>query len=182
MHEVPRHTRARTHGLLIRRPSGSAPYVLTFQPIDLTSASTLYGPRNRLLLQIADPSSRRPPCQSFLMNTFALTRAEARVCQQAAIGASYAEAAGALCLSVSTVKTHMRKTYDKLGVDSRAGLLAILHGALRATGPAAKPVPATIFRNRSQAATSGICSRVAANCTSGHFSCTRRRLIIDGAK
>jgi DNA-binding NarL/FixJ family response regulator len=51
-----------------------------------------------------------------------LTSAERRVAELAAGGLSNKEIAGALVVSVSTVETHLKHAYAKLGVHSRAQL------------------------------------------------------------
>ena len=55
-----------------------------------------------------------------------LTPQEERVAKLAATGASNAEIAGALFLSVNTVETHLQHIYTKLGIRSRRQLLAAL--------------------------------------------------------
>ena len=51
-----------------------------------------------------------------------LTAQERRVAELAASGASNAEIAGALYVSVNTVETHLRHVYAKLGIRSRGKL------------------------------------------------------------
>jgi LuxR family maltose regulon positive regulatory protein len=48
-----------------------------------------------------------------------LTERESQILRLLAAGRSYPEIASALFLSVNTVKTHVKRLYDKLGVDSR---------------------------------------------------------------
>ena len=55
-----------------------------------------------------------------------LTPQEERVVELAASGASNAEIAGTLYLSVNTVETHLRHVYAKLGIRSRSQLAARL--------------------------------------------------------
>jgi len=55
----------------------------------------------------------------------ALTGREAEVLKLVAGGLSNAEAADRLFISEATVKTHLRRIYDKLGVDTRAGAVAV---------------------------------------------------------
>jgi DNA-binding NarL/FixJ family response regulator len=53
-----------------------------------------------------------------------LTASERQVATLVAQGASNAEVAAALFLSVKTVETHLSRVYRKVGVRSRAGLAA----------------------------------------------------------
>ena len=57
-----------------------------------------------------------------------LTPAEQRIAALAASGASNAEIAAALYVSVNTVETHLQHVYTKLGIRSRRQLPAALAG------------------------------------------------------
>ncbi|MDE0802176.1 MAG: helix-turn-helix transcriptional regulator [Acidimicrobiales bacterium] len=52
----------------------------------------------------------------------ALTRREREVAALAANGLTGPEIAGQLFLSVRTVNNHLQRAYQKLGIESRAGL------------------------------------------------------------
>ncbi len=65
-----------------------------------------------------------------------LTPAERRVFDELVHGRSNQAIAGALYLSESTVRSHLTRIYAKLGVGSRAELLAAVH---RADAPSAVP-------------------------------------------
>jgi DNA-binding CsgD family transcriptional regulator len=70
-----------------------------------------------------------------------LTSQETRVAGLAATGASNPQIARQLCVSVSTVETHLERVYAKLGVRSRHELIALAaaHGSI----PSATDDPAT---------------------------------------
>ncbi|WP_030191276.1 response regulator [Streptomyces violaceorubidus] len=55
----------------------------------------------------------------------ALTNRERDILAQLATGLGNREIARALFISEATVKTHLRRIYDKLGVDTRAGAVAV---------------------------------------------------------
>ncbi|AIV35774.1 MULTISPECIES: response regulator [Streptomyces] len=55
----------------------------------------------------------------------ALTERERDILAQLATGLGNREIARALFISEATVKTHLRRIYDKLGVDTRAGAVAV---------------------------------------------------------
>ncbi len=55
----------------------------------------------------------------------ALTARETDILGQLALGLSNRNIATALFLSEATVKTHLGRIYDKLGVDSRTGAVAV---------------------------------------------------------
>ncbi|MFJ4621219.1 response regulator [Streptomyces sp. NPDC088812] len=54
-----------------------------------------------------------------------LTDRERDILAQLALGLGNREIARALFISEATVKTHLRRIYDKLGVDTRAGAVAV---------------------------------------------------------
>lgn len=64
-----------------------------------------------------------------------LSDAEHRVLELVASGASNAEVADQLCVSVSTVRKHLEHCYRKLGVTNRTAAVAALHGAGRPRVP-----------------------------------------------
>jgi DNA-binding CsgD family transcriptional regulator len=64
----------------------------------------------------------------------ALTPAELRAAQHAALGASNQEIAERLFVSVKTVETHLSRTYNKLGIRSRAQLPDALAELTETTG------------------------------------------------
>lgn len=85
-------------------------------------------PRHRtahasLLTDIIDAlsgSARRPPVRDGGLPLEPLTESELRVLRQLPTNLTAPEIAAALFLSTSTVKTHMRHTYEKLGVHRRS--------------------------------------------------------------
>ena len=58
-------------------------------------------------------------------NTFRLTEREQQVLEELCSGASYREAAGHLGVAESTVHTHVKRVYDKLGATSKAEAVRI---------------------------------------------------------
>ena len=54
-----------------------------------------------------------------------LTDRERDILAQLALGIGNRDIARALYISEATVKTHLRRIYDKLGVDTRAGAVAV---------------------------------------------------------
>ena len=71
-----------------------------------------------------------PSTASIQMATrlFNLTPREASVFEHLAKGHSQSETAAALNIGVSTVKTHLGRLYEKLGVRSQAELMAVGSG------------------------------------------------------
>lgn len=86
-----------------------------------------------------------------------LSSRELQIAQAYALGSNYRQISDRLCISPSTVRTHLRTIYRKLGVSSKIGLLRMLedadhHGTgVLTAGPARhrqEPSPATELRER----------------------------------
>jgi len=83
-----------------------------------------------VLVEIEDPKARPTAISSDeIARRFGLTPAEATVLGHLAHGLANRAIAGRLCVSVETVRTHVRRVLGKLGVRSRveAALLAVRH-------------------------------------------------------
>lgn len=83
----------------------------------------------RLLVLIIDPSAPSRATAAAIQSTFGLTAAEARVAVLIGSGHSGPEAAAVLGVSPSTVKTHLKRCFEKTSVRSQVGLARML-GAL----------------------------------------------------
>jgi DNA-binding CsgD family transcriptional regulator/PAS domain-containing protein len=90
----------------------------------------------RLLVLIIDPSARHRGAAPALQTTFGLTSAEARVATLVGSGLSGPQAAQILDVSPATVKTHLARCFEKMGLRSQVELARIL---------SALPVDQTIF-------------------------------------
>ena len=77
----------------------------------------------------------RPPDDSFASSLDTLTLREREVLDHALTGATYTAIAGALFISVATVQSHMRSILRKLGLHSRAALIARQAGRDRGSHP-----------------------------------------------
>jgi DNA-binding CsgD family transcriptional regulator len=75
-----------------------------------------------------EPALQRHPYMlgATLSRTFGLTPREIEVVHLLASGAGNGDIADILGISVATVKTHVRRCFDKLGVKSRFALLSFL--------------------------------------------------------
>lgn len=89
--------------------------------------------------ELAGPCGARTPALDRLVRP-RLTRREREIAELAAEGASNAEAARRLVVSVRTVETHLAHAYTKLGIDGRADLPGALPAAAgQVTDPRPRP-------------------------------------------
>lgn len=127
--------RAEAHfllGRLIRRAGRSVdarrPLAEAIQTAESTGASHL-ADRAASELHLAGGRRRRTSAQRD-----ALTPAERRVAVEVASGLTNAEVARRLHISPNTVRTHLKRTYMKLGIESRKQLAELLTAAGTETG------------------------------------------------
>jgi DNA-binding CsgD family transcriptional regulator len=83
----------------------------------------------RVMVLIVDPGAQSRAAAGTLRTTFGLTAAEGRVAVLIGNGLSGPQTAAALGISPSTVKSHLKHCFEKIGVHSQVGLSRIL-GAL----------------------------------------------------
>jgi DNA-binding CsgD family transcriptional regulator len=116
--------------LRLSRPSGAPPLLVLPVPLP-PPAFALWEMREqaRVLVLIVDPSAPSRAAASAIQTTFGLTAAEARVAVLIGSGLSGPATAAMLGISPSTVKTHLKRCFEKTGVHSQVGLARIL-GAL----------------------------------------------------
>jgi DNA-binding CsgD family transcriptional regulator len=122
----------------ITRPSGAGPLLVIPVPLP-PPAFELWEVLDtaRVLVLIVDPSLPPGSADAILRTAFGLTAAEARVALLVGNGLSGPQAAIALGVSAATVKTHLARCFDKLGVHSQV-MLSRLINALPADLPVAQ--------------------------------------------
>jgi DNA-binding CsgD family transcriptional regulator/PAS domain-containing protein len=116
--------------LRLSRPSGAPPFLVL--PVPLPPPAFMFWEmleQPRVLVLIIDPSAPSRATAAAIQTTFGLTAAEARVAVLVGSGLSGPAAAAMLGISPSTVKTHLKRCFEKAGVHSQVGLARIL-GAL----------------------------------------------------
>lgn len=111
--------------LTVERPSGKRPLVIQvmplYQPVSLDERS-----RPRALITITDPDRGRASPASSLLRHYSLTRAEAEVAERIGRGGSPRQIADELCVSVDTVRTHLRHVFQKTNTHRQAELVRLL--------------------------------------------------------
>jgi len=78
------------------------------------------------ILFICDPGSPAQIPASWLMDAYGLTLGEARVVRAVSSGAAVADTARRLRISPNTVKTHLRRVYEKTGTGRQAELTRLM--------------------------------------------------------
>ncbi len=81
----------------------------------------------RVLVLIVDPSSQPRGVGAALRKTFGLTAAEARVASLIGQGLTGPQAAIAIGVAAATVKTHLARCFDKIGVHSQVMLARVVN-------------------------------------------------------
>ena len=82
---------------------------------------------SRAALVVMCDSDRAPSVPAEIMAAvFGLTEAEARVAEAASSGSALGEIAGRLGVSPNTVKTHLRRVYEKTGTKRQAELARVM--------------------------------------------------------
>jgi len=116
--------------LRLTRPSGAAPLLVLPVPLP-PPAFALWEmlEQARVMVLIVDPGAQSRAAAGTLRTTFGLTAAEGRVAVLIGNGLSGPQTAAALGISPSTVKSHLKHCFEKIGVHSQVGLSRIL-GAL----------------------------------------------------
>ncbi|GAB1717481.1 MAG: helix-turn-helix transcriptional regulator [Nitrobacter sp.] len=113
--------------LRLTRPSGAPPLLVLPVPLPPPAFElwNLLEPA-RVLVLIIDPSAQRRRKASTVQAAFGLTLAEARVAVLVADGLTGPQTADALGISLSTVKTHLKRCFDKIGIHSQVALARLL--------------------------------------------------------
>lgn len=116
--------------LRLTRPSGTAPLLVLPVPLPPPAFALwdLLEPA-RVLVLVVDPAAQSRATAAMIQTTFGLTAAEARVAVLIGSGLSGPATAAMLGISPSTVKTHLKRCFEKTGVHSQVALARII-GAL----------------------------------------------------
>lgn len=111
----------------VSRPSGAAPLLIVAVPL-LQSTATFWdmsAPACALVV-IVDPSAKTRTTSTAIQSAFGLTAAEARVALLLASGIAGAQMPALLGVTAATIKTQLKRCYEKTGVHSQAELSRLL--------------------------------------------------------
>jgi DNA-binding CsgD family transcriptional regulator/PAS domain-containing protein len=107
----------------VSRPSGAAPLLVVAVPLPRPSFAfwELVAPA-RVLVVIVDPAARSRATASAIQAAYGLTAAEARVALLLASGVNGSQMPDLLGVTAATVKTQLRRCFEKTGTHSQAEL------------------------------------------------------------
>ena len=107
----------------VSRPSGAAPLLVVAVPLPRPSFLLweLVAPA-RVLVVIVDPAARSRATASAIQVAYGLTAAEARIALLLASGVNGSQMPGVLGVTAATVKTQLRRCFEKTGTHSQAEL------------------------------------------------------------
>jgi DNA-binding CsgD family transcriptional regulator len=100
------------------RPSGRRPYLLHVLPTPADDCGTL--------IVLIDLDRRIEPPVEVLRRIYGLTRAESQVAMRVLNGDGLAPIAEELSVSLTTVRTHLQRIFDKTGTHRQAELVRLL--------------------------------------------------------
>jgi DNA-binding CsgD family transcriptional regulator len=90
---------------------------------------------NAVLVHLVDPERQLRLDANAMLRLYRFSPAEARVAAEAALGATAAEMAQTLSLSVHTVRSHLKSIFAKTGATTRGELVRLLLGAASGLRP-----------------------------------------------
>lgn len=110
----------------IRISAGRAPFRLLLMGVPQMGAIPLGVAQPSVAVVIIDSESGPEPDPNVLGEMFSLTPAEARVTAKLAHGLSVEEIAGAMDISIETVRTHLKRVLSKTGTGRQGELISLV--------------------------------------------------------
>ena len=114
--------------VVVPRPSGARGYFVSFLPVEHRGPGALRGIR-LVLMVISDPSEELTIPEARLRDLFGLSRSEAKVANGMLNGLDPKEIAETLGLGISTVRSHLRRIFDKTDTKRQSELVRLLFQA-----------------------------------------------------
>lgn len=105
------------------RPSGARAYILHILPLHAEQDGAAPG---RVVIALIDPARETKPDKALLQRLFGLTSAEANVALEMLAGQGLPAVAEKMFLSVTTVRSHLQRVYDKTDTHRQAELVRLL--------------------------------------------------------
>jgi DNA-binding CsgD family transcriptional regulator len=114
--------------LALRSSATDRPLFVMLAPVqaEVSSAASARWPSQAALVILCDLDRPALPPAGSMADAFGLTEAEARVAEAVSGGAAISEVARQLSLSRNTIKTHLRRIYEKTGTRRQAELARVM--------------------------------------------------------
>lgn len=106
----------------VQRPSGTKPLILHILPLHRLEEPD----RRRALVVLVDPAHEAEPSTALLQRLYQLTRTEADIALRVAHGAEPKHIAEDLSVSITTVRTHLHRIFDKTDTHRQVDLVRLL--------------------------------------------------------
>ena len=131
-------TRGRGGSMILKRALGLPPLILHVQPVSRQETHFAAWPVAALVL-VADPRHATTVDPTVAEATLGLTPMESRVAVLMASGMSVPRIAAELDRKVSTIRTHVKSTYAKLGLTRQVDLVRLVQSLSGARDPLRDP-------------------------------------------
>ena len=115
---------------MFAKTDGNGSYQLGMRRLRLPARRGSLANRNLVALFVLDTGDRVRLSIDGLRSLYSLTDAEARVCDLLYQSKNLTEAAKVLGISINTAKTHLNRSFRKVGVQSQAELVRRLNSQL----------------------------------------------------
>lgn len=120
----------RMRPIAFEKTDGNGSYQIGLRRLQLPSRRSSLATRNVLALFVYDTGVRQDLSIESLKSLYGLTDAEARVCGLLYQSKNLPETADILGISINTAKTHLNRSFRKVGVQSQAELVRRLNSHL----------------------------------------------------
>jgi DNA-binding CsgD family transcriptional regulator len=113
--------------LLCERPSGKRAYIVHVLPLRHSAhREDLVPESSTAMIVVIDPESDPEPPMLLLRRLYQLTQTEADVAVRIARGADVKQIASEMCVSITTVRTHLQHIFGKTDTHRQAELIRLL--------------------------------------------------------
>ena len=116
--------------LVLGRPSGKRAFQLTISPMPVLDERGLAN-QPLAVVFIVDPERAFEPDVALMRRLYGLTRAEGEVARLLVDGWTLQEIADLLCVSINTVRFHVKQLFSKTGTTRQSELLRVLLSSLQ---------------------------------------------------
>lgn len=137
------------YNVSVQRDSGKPPFqlMLAAMKTDFVTAKNIQG-EPFLALFVNNPSDQVKLSTHQLQQYFNFTKAEAKVARAVFAEDTLQDAAGSLNISINTLRTHLRRVYEKAKVGSQSELMRALSSTLQTNRVNDENIPAPMFNAR----------------------------------